>query len=154
MTEMKDIGNFKCLEIEDEILKWWDDENIYQLIKENEPEDPEEKFFFLDGPPYTTGNVHLGTAWNKILKDYVIKYKRMQGFRVTDTPGYDTHGLPIEVVVEKRLDIHNKKEILEYGLDKFIKQCRDYAESKIGTMNEQFKRLGCNSWNWENPYIT
>lgn len=88
------------------------------------------------------------------MKDLVIKYKRMQGFRVTDTPGYDTHGLPIEVVTEKKLGIKNKQEIKTFGLDKFISECRAYAESKIPSMNEQFKRLGCTFWDWDNPYVT
>ncbi|MHA1775635.1 MAG: isoleucine--tRNA ligase [Promethearchaeota archaeon] len=151
---MKTLGNLNLLKIEEKILKWWDREKIYEKIKAQEPTDEAQKFLFLDGPPYTTGNVHIGTAWNKIMKDLVIKYKRMQGFRVTDTPGYDTHGLPIEVVTEKKLGIKNKQEIIEFGLDKFISECRAYAESKIPDMNEQFKRLGCNFWNWENPYIT
>ncbi|MHA1647430.1 MAG: isoleucine--tRNA ligase, partial [Promethearchaeota archaeon] len=149
---MEPLGKFKSDEIEERVLQWWKDEKIYEKVKQTEPKD--KKFFFLDGPPYTTGNVHLGTAWNKIMKDVVIKYKRMQGYRVTDTPGYDTHGLPIEVVIEKQLGIANKKEIIEYGLDNFIKKCRTYAESKIGDMNEQFIRLGCAFWNWSDPYIT
>ena len=149
---METLKDFDLVAIEEEILKWWEDEKIYESIKENEPED--KKFFFMDGPPYTTGDVHIGTAWNKILKDFIMRYKRMQGYRVTDTPGYDTHGLPIEVVIEKQLGIKNKQEILEYGLDNFIEKCRTYAESKIGDMNDQFKRLGCTFWNWDNPYIT
>ncbi len=151
---MESLGKFNSKEIEERILAWWTEEQIYQQIKAKEPQDEKKLFFFPDGPPYTTGNVHLGTAWNKILKDYLIHYKRMQGYRVTDTPGYDTHGLPIEVVIEKQLGIHNKKEIEAYGLDKFIKKCRDHALSLIPTMNEQFKRLGCVFWDWENPYIT
>jgi len=85
-----ELGKFDSRAIEERILDWWSQEDIYSLIKQAEPKGDDKKFFFLDGPPYTTGDVHLGTAWNKILKDYVIKYKRMQGFRVTDTPGYDT----------------------------------------------------------------
>ena len=100
-------------------------ENIYKKIKDNEPKEESKRFFFPDGPPYTTGNVHLGTAWNKILKDYVIKYKRMQGFYVTDTPGYDTHGLPIEVVIEKQLGIKNKKERINELLPDFISRTKD-----------------------------
>ncbi|MFX1597294.1 MAG: isoleucine--tRNA ligase, partial [Promethearchaeota archaeon] len=109
---------------------------------------------FIDGPPYTTGSIHIGTAWNKILKDYVIKYKRMRGFKVTDTPGYDTHGLPIEVQMEKELGIKNKQEIQDYGVDNFIKNCKEYAQKNLKIMNEQFKRLGCYFWDWDNPYIT
>ncbi|MHA1672654.1 MAG: isoleucine--tRNA ligase [Promethearchaeota archaeon] len=149
---MKPLGKLDSLEIEERIQQWWEEQNIYSLIKKNEPKD--KKFFFLDGPPYTTGDVHLGTAYNKILKDYVIKYKRMQGYRVTDTPGYDTHGLPIEVIIEKKLGIKNKQEIFKFGLDNFVHECKTYALSQIGTMNKQFARLGCNFWNWDNPYVT
>ena len=151
---MKPLGNLNLLKIEEDILQWWEKQHIYDKIKAHEPTETEKLFRYIDGPPYTTGDVHLGTAWNKIMKDLVIKYKRMQGFRVTDTPGYDTHGLPIEVVVEKQLGFKNKQDILDYGLDNFISECKKYAESKIPTMNEQFQRLGCVFWNWENPYIT
>ncbi|MHA1728829.1 MAG: isoleucine--tRNA ligase [Promethearchaeota archaeon] len=146
------LGTFDLKEIEERIFEWWEREKIYREIKKAEPED--KVWRFIDGPPYTTGDVHIGTAWNKILKDCLIHYKRMQGFRVTDTPGYDTHGLPIEVVIEKELGFKNKKDIIQYGLDKFISKCRKYAESKIPEMNKQFKRLGCTFWNWENPYVT
>jgi isoleucyl-tRNA synthetase len=149
---MEPLGKFECDVIEEKILKWWDTEKIYDLVKKAEPQD--KRFFFLDGPPYTTGDVHLGTAWNKILKDIVIKYKRMQGYRVTDTPGYDTHGLPIEVVIEKQLGIKNKQEIEAFGLENFINECRNFALGKMNDMNDQFKRLGCAFWNWDNPYIT
>jgi isoleucyl-tRNA synthetase len=149
---MKPLGKFDCKGIEENILAWWEAEKIYDALKKAEPKT--KVWRFIDGPPYTTGDVHLGTAWNKILKDLLIKYKRMQGFRVTDTPGYDTHGLPIEVVIEKQLGIKNKGAILDFGLDNFISKCKNYAGSKIGDMNNQFKRLGCVFWNWENPYIT
>ena len=140
------------IELEEKILEYWKDENIYSQIKKKE--EGKEVWRFIDGPPYTTGSIHLGTAWNKILKDYLIKYKRMSGFKVTDTPGYDTHGLPIEVQMEKELGIKNKKEIQVYGVDKFIKNCKEYAKKNITIMNEQFKRLGCYFWDWDNPYIT
>jgi len=144
--------NLNLLELEEKILAFWKNEDIYSLIKKKE--DGEKFWRFIDGPPYTTGSIHLGTAWNKILKDYLIRYKRMRGFTVTDTPGYDTHGLPIEVQMEKELGIKNKQEILEYGVDKFIKNCKEFALKNLKIMNEQFKRLGCYFWDWENPYIT
>ncbi|MFX1348169.1 MAG: isoleucine--tRNA ligase [Promethearchaeota archaeon] len=140
------------VELEEKILKFWKDQDIYSLIRKKE--EGKEVWRFIDGPPYTTGSIHLGTAWNKVLKDYLIKYKRMRGFKVTDTPGYDTHGLPIEVQMEKELGIKNKQEIQEYGIDKFIKNCKEYAEKNLKIMNGQFKRLGCYFWDWENPYIT
>ena len=140
------------LKLEEKILDFWKNEDVYSLIKKKE--DGEKFWRFIDGPPYTTGSIHLGTAWNKILKDYLIRYKRMRGFTVTDTPGYDTHGLPIEVQMEKELGFKNKQEILEYGVDNFIKGCKEFALKNLKIMNDQFKRLGCYFWDWENTYIT
>jgi isoleucyl-tRNA synthetase len=140
------------LQLEEEILNYWEENKIYSQIKGKE--EGKEEWRFIDGPPYTTGSIHLGTAWNKVLKDYLIRYKRMRGFKVTDTPGYDTHGLPIEVQMEKELDIGNKQEIFDYGVDKFIKNCKEFAKKNLVVMNDQFKRLGCYFWDWENPYIT
>jgi len=74
------------------------------------------KFYFLDGPPYTSGKVHLGTAWNKSLKDSVLRYKRMQGFDVWDRAGYDMHGMPTEQGTEKKLGIKHKDEFQSSGL--------------------------------------
>ncbi|MFX1346885.1 MAG: isoleucine--tRNA ligase, partial [Promethearchaeota archaeon] len=139
-------------ELEEKILKFWEEKKIYSLIRKKE--EGKKTWRFIDGPPYTTGSIHLGTAWNKILKDYLIKYKRMKGYRVTDTPGYDTHGLPIEVQMEKELGIENKQQIYEYGVDKFIQNCKEFAQKNLVIMNEQFKRLGCFFWDWDNPYIT
>ena len=139
-------------DLEENILQFWNKENIYSLIRKKE--EGKETWRFIDGPPYTTGSIHLGTAWNKILKDYLIKYKRMKGFKVTDTPGYDTHGLPIEVQMEKELGIKNKQEIQKYGMDKFIVNCKEFALKNLAIMNDQFKRLGCYFWDWDNPYIT
>ncbi|MHA1376464.1 MAG: class I tRNA ligase family protein, partial [Promethearchaeota archaeon] len=144
--------NLNLLKLEEKILDFWEKDNIYSLIRDKEKD--KETWRFIDGPPYTTGAIHLGTAWNKIMKDYFIKYKRMKGFKVTDTPGYDTHGLPIEVQMEKQLGIKNKQEIQEYGVDKFIKNCKEFALKNLVIMNDQFKRLGCVFWDWENPYIT
>ena len=84
---------------EPEILKFWKDKRIYEKAKESNK--GKKKFYFLDGPPYTSGKVHLGTAWNKSLKDSILRYKRMQGFDVLDRAGYDMHGLPTENATEK-----------------------------------------------------
>ncbi|MFX1378914.1 MAG: isoleucine--tRNA ligase [Promethearchaeota archaeon] len=144
--------NLNLTDLEERILDFWKHKDIYSLIRKKE--EGKQIWRFIDGPPYTTGSIHLGTAWNKILKDYLIKYKRMRGFKVTDTPGYDTHGLPIEVQMEKELGIKNKQEIQEYGMDKFIMNCKEFALKNLAIMNDQFKRLGCYFWDWDNPYIT
>jgi len=137
---------------EEKILKFWDDNKIYQKAKAKT--ESGEKFFYLDGPPYTTGAIHIGHAWGKALRDSLIRFKRMNGFNVWDQPGFDMHGLPIEVSVEKELGLKNKKEILaKLGMKKFIEECEKYAISKMHPMIKDFKRLGI--WmDWDNPYTT
>ncbi|MBD3226556.1 MAG: isoleucine--tRNA ligase [Candidatus Lokiarchaeota archaeon] len=139
-------------ELEEEIIKFWDDNNIFQKywILTKELKD----WKFIDGPPYTTGSIHLGTAWNKILKDLIIRYKMLKKERfVRINPGYDMHGLPIEVIVEKELNISNKKQIEDYGIEKFIGKCREFALKNLWKMNDEFKRLAC-FYDWDNPYMT
>jgi len=153
LKELDGAKSFILPQKEEEVLKFWRENKIYEMLKEREKSWPE--FRFIDGPPYTTGSIHLGTAWNKILKDIIIRYKRARGFRVTDTPGYDTHGLPIEVQMEKQLETKNKKDIIDkIGMDTFIDSCKKFAIDNMHIMNDQFRRLGCEFWNWERPYVT
>lgn len=134
------VQNYDAAKLEPEILKFWKDNNIYEKAKEKNKGG--EKFYFLDGPPYTSGKVHLGTAWNKALKDAVLRHKRMQGFDVWDRAGYDMHGMPIEQAVEKNLGIRHKEEIPVYGTANFVNACREFAISNMLSMNEDFKRIG------------
>ena len=99
-------------------------------------------FFFVDGPPYTTGQIHLGTAWNKIIKDSLLRYQRMNGRNVIDRAGYDMHGLPIEVKVEQTLGFSSKKDIEKFGIEHFIEQCREFAIRNKNLMDAQFESLG------------
>lgn len=111
------------------------------------------KFYLMDGPPYATGHIHLGTALNKVLKDVAMRSRRMQGYNVFDRPGYDTHGLPIEHKMEKKLGFSNKSDIERFGIAKFVEECKKFATEFIGTMNAEFLDLGV--WmDWENPYLT
>ncbi|MDP6156886.1 MAG: isoleucine--tRNA ligase [Candidatus Thermoplasmatota archaeon] len=136
---------------EPEIQQYWKDNKAYELTKEKNQDGP--NFYFIDGPPYTSGAIHLGTAWNKILKDLYIRYWRMQGYNIRDQAGYDMHGLPIEVKVEKALNFSNKQDIEKHGIDNFVKTCREFALSSEKVMTEQFKQLGV--WlDWDNPYRT
>ncbi|MDY7080873.1 MAG: class I tRNA ligase family protein, partial [Halobacteria archaeon] len=112
-------------EVEPEIKDYWDENDAYERTKEAHADDPD--YYFLDGPPYTSGQMHLGTAWNKTLKDAVIRYLRMQGYNVTDRPGYDMHGLPIEVKVEEERGFENKGDIQEFGVENFIDECKRFA---------------------------
>lgn len=144
-------ANYDAPNIEKEIQQYWIDENAYEKTKELRSKG--EKFYFVDGPPYTSGNVHLGTAMNKTIKDVLLRYWRMNGFNVRDQPGFDMHGLPIEVQVEKKIGVHSKKEIEEGGIDKFIDACKNHAFSLHAEMTTQFKDLGI--WmDWDKPYQT
>ena len=107
------------------------------------------RFVLHDGPPYANGNIHIGTAMNKILKDIIVKYKNMTGFQAPYVPGWDTHGLPIETAVLK--DKKVKRE--EMTIPEFRDKCKEFATQYIGRMTEQFQRLGVIG-EWENPYIT
>ncbi|MEM4699349.1 MAG: isoleucine--tRNA ligase [Candidatus Nezhaarchaeales archaeon] len=136
---------------EREVLDWWWNE-VYPKAKKEREGGP--KFYFLDGPPYVTNPIHVGTAWNKIIKDSILRYKRMRGFLVRDQPGYDMHGLPIEVMVERRLGLASKREIEEkLGIARFVEECRSYALENLEVLTEQFKNLGI--WmDWARPYRT
>ncbi len=138
-------------EVEKEILKFWKEKKIYKKsIAKNKGG---KKFYFMDGPPYATGSIHIGTALNKILKDVAMRYQRLAGKEVFDRAGYDTHGLPIENKVEKELGFSKKEDIEKYGVKKFIEKCKKFATEFIDVMNNEFKNLGV--WmNFEYPYLT
>jgi isoleucyl-tRNA synthetase len=137
--------------VEDAVGGYWDEHGAYEAAKEAHEGDP--RFFFVDGPPYTSGQMHLGTAWNKTLKDAVIRFKRMRGYDVTDRPGYDMHGLPIEVKVEEELGFESKKDIEAYGVEAFIDECLAFAERNREKMDEDFESIGV--WmDWDDPYRT
>jgi isoleucyl-tRNA synthetase len=137
---------------EQEIQAWWQENNIHEKIKQMRANGP--LWYFLDGPPYASGAIHLGTAWNKIIKDAILRYKSMRGFNVRRQPGWDCHGLPIEVKVEEKLGIKSKKDIEQViGVERFIQECKQWALTHISIMTEQFKRLGV--WmDWDSPYVT
>ncbi len=138
-------------DLEAEVQEFWKRNEAYRRTKEYRAKG--EPYYFVDGPPYTTGNVHIGLAWNKSLKDCVVRWRRMQGYNVRDQPGYDMHGLPIEVQMEKELGITRKQQIEELGIGRFIDSCRRYSTDLLWRMTDQFKRLGV--WlDWDNPYMT
>jgi len=137
---------------EEKIQSWWAEHDIYGKSKEKNRQRP--VYYFLDGPPYCSGTIHIGTAWNKIVKDTVLRYLSMRGKNVRRQPGWDSHGLPIEVRVEKELKLKSKKDIENViGVRNFVEACRSYAKRHLETMTRQFKRLGV--WmDWDDPYIT
>ena len=137
----------KLAQKEPEILRKWEEMNLYHKILENRKQS--EIFVLHDGPPYANGNIHLGTALNKILKDFIIKTKTMQGFKASFVPGWDCHGLPIEIKVDQVL----KKEKRELPVIEIRKECHDYAMKYVDIQREQFKRLGVLA-RWDHPYLT
>ena len=106
-------ANYDAKNIEKDVQEYWKSVHAYEKTKELRANG--ERFYFVDGPPYTTGAIHLGTAMNKTIKDIMIRYWRMNGYNVRDQPGFDMHGLPIEVKVEKKIGVHSKKDIEEMG---------------------------------------
>jgi len=139
-------------EIEREVLKFWKRKKIPEKVRGGNKKG-KKKFYIMDGPPYATGHIHMGTALNKILKDVSIRMKRMQGFEVFDRPGYDTHGVPIEYQVEKEIGSKSRQDIEKFGVKKFVKRCKDFATKFIDVMNSEFENLGV--WmDWKNPYLT
>ena len=132
---------------EPDMLQEMQDHELYhKMVKRNEGKP---RFVLHDGPPYANGNIHIGTALNKILKDMIVKHKNMTGHCAPYVPGWDTHGLPIESAVLK--DKKVKRD--EMTTAQFRTKCREYAEGYIAKMTGQFQRLGVLG-EWENPYIT
>ncbi len=132
---------------EPEILARWEAEGLYRSMEEAGEAKP--LYILHDGPPYANGHIHIGHALNKILKDIILKSKRMEGFHAPYVPGWDCHGLPIELQVEKNLG-SKKHEISKLQMRK---ECRKYAEKFIAIQKEEFKRLGVLG-DWDNPYLT
>lgn len=135
-------------EREPQALSQWEEMKLYEkMIAANEGKP---LYVLHDGPPYANGKIHLGTALNKILKDFIIKYKNMSGFRSPYVPGYDTHGLPTELKARKAAGVGNATHISALELRKM---CREFALGFVDDQRDQFKRLGVLA-EWDNPYLT
>jgi isoleucyl-tRNA synthetase len=134
-------------ELEPKILDLWSRIDIYKLARKNLKGRP--KYILHDGPPYANGSIHLGHALNKILKDFVVKYKMMQGFDIPFIPGWDCHGLPVEHQLLKELGI-SKHEVNRV---EFRKMARAFALKFVGIQKREFQRLGLIA-DWQRPYLT
>jgi len=132
---------------EPEVLKFWEEQRIYQRIREVARGRP--TFVLHDGPPYANGTIHLGHAINKVLKDVVVKSRSLDGFDAPYVPGWDCHGLPIEHQIEKA----RGKQVKALGAREFRQACREYALSQVETQRVDFKRLGVLG-DWDRPYLT
>ena len=135
---------------EPEIVDFWNKIDLYNNLRATSK--GKEKFVLHDGPPYANGNIHMGTALNKILKDLVVKFHQMNGKDSVYVPGWDCHGLPIEWKIEEQYK-KNKKNKNEVPINEFRKECRDFASKWIEVHKEQFKRLGVIG-DWDNYYST
>ncbi len=135
---------------EPEILNYWQKINLYDELRKSSK--GKEKFVLHDGPPYANGNIHMGTALNKILKDIIVKFHQMDGKDSIYVPGWDCHGLPIEWKIEEEYK-KNKKNKNDVPIVEFRKECRSFAEKWIEIHKAQFKRLGVVG-DWENYYST
>lgn len=133
---------------EPEMLKAWQENKIYeQEMKRNEGKPV---YVLHDGPPYANGDIHLGTALNKVLKDIIVRYKNMSGFQAPYVPGWDTHGLPTELKARTKAGVGNSTTISDVELRKI---CRDFALGYLNGQREEFKRLGGIA-DWDHPYVT
>ncbi|MGZ4164219.1 MAG: isoleucine--tRNA ligase, partial [Tumebacillaceae bacterium] len=144
-TEFPMRGNLP--QREPQMQEKWNEMNLYHKVQEQQNGKP--KYVLHDGPPYANGDIHIGHAMNKILKDIIVKFKTLEGFDAPYVPGWDTHGMPIEHAIIKNKGI-NRHEV---PVTDFRQMCYDYALSFVDRQREQFKRLGVRA-DWENPYIT
>ena len=132
---------------EPDMLGYWDSVDLYNKMQTNAEGKP--LFMLHDGPPFSNGNIHMGHALNKILKDFINKYKAMSGYRVPYTPGWDNHGMPIESAIIKKNKLDRKK----MSIPEFRNACHAFAQDFVNIQKEQFVRLGITA-DWDKPYLT
>ncbi len=144
-TEFPMRGNLP--QAEPNIQKRWEEIDIYDKVRQSREGRP--KFILHDGPPYANGDIHIGHALNKVLKDVIVRFKTLQGFDAPYVPGWDTHGLPIEQAITNSGKVDRKK----MSVQEFREYCKEYALQWVEKQKSQFKRLGVRG-DWEKPYIT
>ena len=147
----KNDSSKSFMDIEKDILKLWKEKDIIQ--KNFDLNEEGESFTFYDGPPTANGKPHIGHVLTRVMKDIIPRYKVMKGYKVPRKAGWDTHGLPVELEVEKRLGIDGKPGIEAYGVEKFVTECKDSVFSYVNMWEEMSERVGY--WiDMENPYVT
>ncbi len=135
-------------EKEPQTLEYWEKINLYEKVMKKNKDNP--KYILHDGPPYANGDIHLGHALNKILKDIVVKQKNMTGFMAPFVPGWDTHGLPTEIKARSKFGAEKSKEMTDIQIREL---CKEFALGYVEKQKEEFKRLGVLG-KWQDPYIT
>jgi isoleucyl-tRNA synthetase len=129
------------------MLEEWTKKDIYNRLMKINKGKP--KFILHDGPPFSNGHIHMGTAMNKVLKDFIVRYKNMSGFYAPYVPGWDNHGMPIESAIIKKNKLDRKK----MSVSEFRNACREFAADFVGIQKSEFIRLGVLG-DWANPYLT
>lgn len=132
---------------EPEFLARWNQQKVYQTLQEKNRTKP--TYVLHDGPPFSNGDIHMGTAMNKVLKDFVNRYKNLSGYRAPYIPGWDNHGMPIESAIIKKNKLDRKK----MSIPEFREACREFAQNYVNIQRNEFIRLGVLA-DWENPYLT
>ena len=144
-------ANHDFVEREDKTLKFWQDNKIFEKSIELRQHSPE--FTFYDGPPTANGKPHIGHVLTRVIKDMIPRYKTMKGYKVPRKAGWDTHGLPVEIEVEKQLGLDGKEQIEEYGMEPFIEKCKESVWQYKGMWEEFSEAVGF--WaDMDNPYVT
>ena len=136
-------------EVEPQVLEYWNQNKVVENLRKKNLKGP--KFYFLQGPPYTSGKLHVGQAWNHSLKDMVLRYKRMRGFNVWDRNGYDMHGLPTEHKVMAKFNLNTKQDIEKFGVEKFSQECYKWSTEMSKVMDQDLQRLGI-TLDYSDPY--
>ncbi len=141
--------SYNAKDVETSVLSFWEKNKIYEKAKQKVANG--KSYYFLQGPPYTSGRIHIGHAWNMSLKDMALRFKRMTGWNVWDRAGYDVHGLPTENKVQAKFKLETKEDILKFGMEPFIKECIAFSKEHALLMDQDFWRLGV--WmDYENAY--
>ncbi|MBD3259268.1 isoleucine--tRNA ligase [Candidatus Woesearchaeota archaeon] len=147
---MANIGKFDFVQVEKTILSFWQNQKIYDKVKDRNKGN--KKFYFLQGPPYTSGDLHAGQAWNHSLKDMILRYKRMNGFDVWDRAGYDMHGLSVERRVLKNNSLVTKDDVVNFGVEKFTDECYKFSMETTHIMTDELQKMGV--WlDFSDPYL-
>jgi len=132
--------NYSLPKKEEEVLSFWENNKVFE--KANEAAKNRKHFVFYEGPPTANGRPGIHHVISRTVKDLICRYKAMQGFRVDRKAGWDTHGLPVEIEVEKQLKLTNKNQIIEYGIDKFNRKCRESVFKYLDEWNKITNRIG------------
>ena len=151
MIYQKVSADMKFVDREKEVEKFWKDNDIFQKSIDNRKEGP--TYTFYDGPPTANGKPHIGHVLTRVIKDMIPRYRTMKGYMVPRKAGWDTHGLPVELEVEKMLGLDGKEQIEEYGIEPFIKHCKESVWKYKGMWEDFSSTVGF--WaDMDNPYVT